>query len=178
MSLSAGNPINLKPMNCKIHHIIISPDHNFVGHFGGPAGTNPAIPKQQVNLVAGKGIEEDRYYRMEEGHRKQITFFDVSTLEMLGEHFGKPVTPDLVRRNVFVSGVDLPSLVGKRFTIGGIEFIGMDPCPPCQWMDASVGDGARNLMEGKGGLRAKILTSGILAVGSAELEILEEVAVE
>lgn len=165
-------------MNCEIKHIIISPEHNFVGHFGRPAGTHPAIPRQQVNLVAGKGIEEDRYFRLEEGHRKQITFFDVATLEMLGNQFGKPVTPDLVRRNVFVSGADLPTLVGKRFSLQGIEFLGVDPCPPCQWMDASVGEGARHLMEGKGGLRARILTNGTLALGPAEIEVLEEVAVE
>ncbi len=162
-------------MNCEIKHIIISPDHNFVGHFGGPPGRNPAIPKQQVKLVAGKGIEEDRYARLEEGHRKQITFFDVATLEMLGEAFGKPVTPDLVRRNVFLSGVDLPSLVDKRFKLQGVEFAGVDACPPCQWMDTSVGKGARALMEGRGGLRARILTDGELSVGEAEFEVLQEV---
>jgi len=161
-------------MNCKIEHILISSDHNFVGHYGAPPGTNPAIRKDKVRLIEGRGIEGDRYSRRETGHRKQITFFDMATIDLLAKEFGDSVKPELVRRNVFIRGVDLPGLVGRKFVVQGMRFLGVDPCPPCDWMNVSVGDGARQLMEGKGGLRAEILQGGVLSVGPAEFELLEE----
>lgn len=161
-------------MNCEIEHIIISPDHNFVGHYGSEPGTHPAIRMEKVALVAGKGIEGDRYARKELGHRKQITFFDMGTIDLLAGQFGDSVKPELVRRNVFVRGIDLPSLVGREFRVQGMRFLGVDACPPCEWMDKSVGDGAKQLMAGRGGLRAEILKGGVLSVGPADFELLPE----
>ncbi len=161
-------------MESRIEHIFISPDHNFVGHHGGPPGENPAIPMQSVELKAGYGIEGDRYAKREEGHRRQITFFDLATIDALSEFSGKEIPPQTVRRNVFVRGIDLPTLVGKNFSIQGVKFVGVDPCPPCEWMDKMMGDGAKDLMEGRGGLRAKILTEGSLSLGPTELEVQAE----
>lgn len=161
-------------MKCQIEHIFISQDHNFVGHFNSEPGENPTIRKESVNLISGKGIEGDRYAIRESDHRKQITFFDMDVADKLSDHAGKPIPPDSVRRNVFVRGLNLPELVGKRFVLQGIEFIGVDPCPPCQWMDVAVGPGTKELLEGTGGLRAKILNDGVLSVGETELTILEE----
>jgi MOSC domain-containing protein YiiM len=161
-------------MESTIEHITISPGHNFVGHHGKPPGSNPVIHKDSVNLIAGQGIEGDRYSKREEGHRSQITFFDLATIDALSAFAGKQVPPETVRRNVFVRGIDLPSLVGKTFSIQGIQFLGVDPCPPCEWMDKMMGEGAKDLMKGRGGLRAKILENGSLSTGPAELEILSE----
>lgn len=161
-------------MKSSIEHIIISSEHNFVGHFGGQPGDSPAIHKESVQLIGGYGIEGDRYAKREEGHRKQITFFDMATIDALSEFAGRPIPPETVRRNVFVRGIDLPELVGKRFVIQGVEFIGVDPCPPCQWMDEVVGEGAKQLMEGRGGLRASILSDGCLSQGQANFETLSE----
>lgn len=161
-------------METKIEHIVISPGHNFVGHYGKPPGTNPVVHKESVKLLPGFGIEGDRYSQREEGHKSQITFFDLATIDALSEFTGKTIPPETVRRNVFVRGIDLPSLVGKTFSVQGVQFHGMDPCPPCEWMDKMMGDGARELMEGRGGLRAKILTDGNLSVGPFDLEILSE----
>jgi MOSC domain-containing protein YiiM len=161
-------------MNCHIEHIFISPDHNFVGHHGGSPGVNPTESKERVNLLSGRGIEGDRYAQKEEGHRKQITFFNMDAIDMLEKEMGKAVSPEVVRRNVFVRGMDLPSLVGKTFTLQGVKFVGVDACPPCYWMDEAVGPGAEALLKGNGGLRARILTDGVLSVGAGSLEIHEE----
>jgi MOSC domain-containing protein YiiM len=77
--------------------------------------------------------------------------------------FGKPdVPPSVYRRNVITEGLDLNSLIGKEFEIQGIRFLGMEECKPCYWMDDAVAPGAEAAMQGQGGLRAKILTSGTL----------------
>jgi MOSC domain-containing protein YiiM len=161
-------------MKCQIEHIFISQDHNFVGHFNSEPGQNPTIRKESVKLISGKGIEGDRYSIRESDHRKQITFFDMDVADKLTVHAKKPISPDSVRRNVFVRGLNLPDLVGKRFALQDIEFVGVDACPPCQWMDVAVGPGTKELLEGSGGLRARILNDGVLSVGEAELIVLEE----
>lgn len=155
-------------MNPQIEYIFISPDHNYVGHHGGPAGETPCESRQRVRLIAGRGIEGDRYALREPGHPKQITFFDMDVVDALSDRAGHPVPPQSVRRNVFVRGLDLPSLVGKHFTLQGIRFEGVDPCKPCYWMDEAVGPGTEDFLKGKGGLRARILDDGELRVSIDE----------
>jgi len=68
-----------------------------------------------------------------------------------------------------VEGMDLNALIGVRFTLGGIEFEGMDEARPCHWMNAVVAPGAEAWLRGRGGLRARIHTDGELGCGPAEL---------
>jgi hypothetical protein len=75
------------------------------------------------------------------------------------------VNPGAVRRNVVVEGIDLPALIGARFSLGGVTFEGTAESTPCYWMDQAVGPGAEAWLKGRGGLRARILTDGDLAVG-------------
>jgi MOSC domain-containing protein YiiM len=58
--------------------------------------------------------------------------------------------------------MDLNLLVGKRFTLQGVEFDGVCECKPCRWMDHVIAPGAEIAMQGRGGLCAKILTDGKL----------------
>jgi MOSC domain-containing protein YiiM len=141
-------------MKIHIEHIFISPDHNYVGHFGGPAGTEPAIAKSAVRLIAGRGIAGDRYALREEGHPKQITFFDIDIVEALSDEFGHRVAPEKVRRNVY-----------------GIRFHGVDDCKPCFWMNEAVAPGAEEFLQGRGGLRARILDDGQLRVGEVDFQV-------
>jgi MOSC domain-containing protein YiiM len=73
-------------------------------------------------------------------------------------------SPVLSRRNVIVEAVDLNSLVGAVFEIQGIHFRGTAECSPCYWMDRVFGPGAEQFLKNRGGLRAQILTTGILRV--------------
>jgi MOSC domain-containing protein YiiM len=71
-----------------------------------------------------------------------------------------------MRRNVITKGVDLNSLIGKRFVIQGVEFEGVCECSPCHWMNEAIAPGAEAALHGRGGLRARILTDGQLKVES------------
>ena len=73
-------------------------------------------------------------------------------------------SPGVTRRNVITSGRDLNSLVGMEFEIQGVRFLGTTECSPCHWMDEAIAPGAERLLHARGGLRAKILTDGILRV--------------
>jgi MOSC domain-containing protein YiiM len=146
-----------------VEHIYISPEHNYFGHHGQPAGTSPIIELDEASLVAGKGIEGDRFFAWKEDYKGQITFFSHEVYQDVCASLGViNVPPSVFRRNVIVSGIDLNSLIDQEFELQGIRFRGICECSPCHWMDEAFHPGAESALKGRGGLRARILTSGIL----------------
>lgn len=152
--------------------IYLSSGHNFRGRHGKPAGTNPIVEKETARCVAGKGVEGDRYFGFEIDYKAQVTFFDQAVHEKVLEEFSTEHSANKYRRNVLLSGVDLNTLIGKQFTIGEVTFEGIEECAPCHWMNGAVASGVENYLKGQGGLRAKIVQSGTLKVGSDELKVL------
>ncbi len=147
----------------RVQHIFISPAHNYFGHHGRPAGEYPMLESPEVRVIAGRGIEGDRFLDYKGDYKGQITFFAEELWERLCERF--EVTdkgPDVFRRNVITRGVDLNTLAGREFEIGGVRFLGVAECTPCYWMDQAFCAGAEEALKGNGGLRAKILTDGVL----------------
>jgi len=149
-----------------IEHLYVSPGHNFFGHHGQPAGEHPALEVPEIHCLAGRGIEGDRFLDFKTDYKGQITFFAAEIYDELRARFGvwdKP--PSAFRRNVITRGVDLNSLVGHEFTVQGVRFLGMAECSPCEWQDGAFAPGTEAALRGRGGLRARILTDGVLRVG-------------
>ena len=147
----------------RVARLYTSAGHNFFGRHGQPAGTHPLVERREVHCVAGQGIEGDRFFDHKENHVGQITFFAAEVFEEVFRQLG--VTgkhPGLTRRNVIVAGVDLNELIGIEFTVQGVRFYGVEECRPCYWMDRVIAPGAEAALRNRGGLRAKILTSGRL----------------
>ena len=146
-----------------IRHIYISPGHNYRGHHGQTPGTHPIVEVDEVECVAGKGLVGDRYFAEKEDSKGQVTFFAIEVHRQLSAKFGQPNTPPSVyRRNIITEGLDLNALIGLEFELQGIHFLATEECKPCYWMDQAVAPGAEDAMQGRGGLRAKILTTGTL----------------
>jgi len=147
-----------------IHHLFISPGHNFFGHHGQPAGTHPNLEVDQIECVAGRGLRGDRFFDFKPDYKGQITFFSVEVFEALRRELDLPAAqPSDTRRNVFVSGANLATLVGEEFEIQGVRFAGVEECRPCSWMnDALHHPQAEQWLKGRGGLRARIVTGGVL----------------
>ncbi|HEY5552389.1 MAG TPA: MOSC domain-containing protein [Opitutaceae bacterium] len=147
----------------KIRHIYISPGHNFFGHHGMPAGENTIAEVDSVECVAGRGIAGDRFLDHAENYKGQITLFSLETFEAMRRELGAPeAQPSDMRRNIIVEGADLPSLVGTRFNLQGVELEGVEECKPCHWMDGAIAPGAEAWMRGRGGLRCRIVSGGTL----------------
>lgn len=147
----------------RIKHLYVSPGHNFFGHHGEAPGEHPIIERDEVRVMAGHGIEGDRFFDHKQDYKGQITFFADEVYEWLCEKletWDKP--PSVFRRNVVTRGVDLNELIGKEFELQGVRFLGMSESSPCYWMNQAFGDGAETELKGNGGLRAKILTDGVL----------------
>jgi MOSC domain-containing protein YiiM len=153
----------------KVVHIYVCPTHVYVGHHGQPAGTAPMEEVQEARLIAGRGIEGDRY-SLRPGTKGQVTFFSEEAWLRLCREFNRDDRgPDVFRRNIIVSGADIDGLVGREFDVQGVRFLGVDYCAPCHWMDHAFAPGAFELLKGwhAGGLRAHVLSDGCLTPEAA-----------
>ena len=145
--------------------LFISPGHNFFGHHERAAGEHPTVEVNAVECVAGKGLLGDRFFDFKSDYKGQITFFSAEVFDDLCRQFGVGgKSPGVTRRNVITRGVDLNALIGKIFEVQGVGFEGVCQCAPCYWMDRAIAPGAEAALHGRGGLRARILTGGILRV--------------
>ena len=159
-------------MLIRLLNIWVSGGHDFKGRHGMDRMNYEAKSCEKVKLVAGRGIEGDRYFDHKPDFKGQITFFSEEIARQLEEELELPaVNRSAFRRNALVSGIDLNQLVGRNFSIGGVEFSGSEECTPCYWMDEAVGSGAYEWLKGRGGLRCRILTTGKLSLGEQELSI-------
>ncbi len=165
----------MESTSVQIHAIYLSPGHDFKGHYGKPRGNHRIDRVEEARLVAGQGIEGDRYFGHRENFKGQATFFDWSVFQTAKEHFNLPeLLPESLRRNILIEGVDLNALIGKQFEISGILFEGAEECSPCYWMDQEVAPGLEAYMQNRGGLRVRILRSGTLHTGRTSLILPEK----
>ena len=149
----------------RICQLFISPGHNFFGHHQQPPGEHPLVECAEIRCLAGRGIEGDRFFDFKDDYKGQITFFASEVFEEICSQLGvNGKSPGVTRRNVITTGADLNSLAGAEFEIQGVRFAGTTECSPCHWMDEAIAPGAEKLLRARGGLRAQILTDGILRV--------------
>ena len=132
-----------------------------MGHHGREPDTHPIIEVAVLECVASRGVRGDRYFDFKDDYKGQITFFSLDVFDELCAALDLyECSPATARRNVLTRGVDLNELIDKEFEIQGIRFSGTQECAPCYWMDGAFAPGAKDFLKGRGGLRAKILTSG------------------
>jgi MOSC domain-containing protein YiiM len=158
-----------------IRQIFISPGHNYFGHHGRAPDDFPLVEVEQIECVAGSGIRGDRFYDYRDDYKGQITFFSAEVFEKLAAHFQltNRSAGDL-RRNVIVSGTSLNDLIGEEFSVQGVRLRGTAHCKPCYWMNQAIAPGAEEFLKGHGGLRAQILSDGLIAVDDARLVLRQQ----
>lgn len=129
------------------------------------------VPLGEVRAVPGRGLEGDRYfsktgtYSRHEGADRQITLIEVEALEALDRDYRIQLDPGESRRNVATRGVAVNHFVGRRFRIGEVWLRGLRLCEPCSHMERLSGKPVRSGLVHRGGLRAEILTEGVIRVG-------------
>ncbi len=149
-----------------VRSLYLSPGHNFFGRHGQEPGVHPVYEVEEMECVAGYGIRGDRFFDYKPDYKGQITFFSGEVFDEVCRALAAgPKSPGVTRRNVITECVDLNTLIGQRFTVQGVEFEGVCECSPCYWMDRAIAPGAEETLKGRGGLRARILTSGTLRAG-------------
>ncbi len=129
----------------------------------------------EVNAIAGKGLQGDRY--ASGSGKRGITLIQAEHLPVIAALSGhEEISPATLRRNIVVSGIPLVALIGKKFRIGEVILEGTDACEPCERMEAALGPGSYNAMNGHGGLCARILQGGKINVGDSLVAITGDIA--
>ena len=115
-----------------------------------------------ANLIAGQGIDGDHFKTSRDGPR-QVTLIERENLDSIASYLRKPqVSPDLLRRNLVTSGMNLQALKDNRFRIGNVLLEYTGECAPCGQMEVNLGPGGYNAVRGRGGITARILEGGTI----------------
>lgn len=128
---------------------------------------------QKVSVRAGKGIEGDRYFSNTGKNRSnykgqpdwEITLIESEVIAAFNKDTGNKFHDSDFRRNLVTEGIRLNDLVGKTFSINGINFFGVQLCEPCASLQRRLAVQILPDLVGKGGLRAQIRGVGLINVG-------------
>ncbi len=127
---------------------------------------------EQVQAISELGLEGDRRCVGTKGSARQVTLINQELIAVIAGLLGiESISPDLLRRNLVVSGINLMALRHQRFRIGEAEFEATAQCHPCLRMEQALGKGAVAAMLGHGGICAKIVKSGIISVGDKVIKL-------
>ena len=120
----------------------------------------------EAEAVAERGLKGDRRFEGRPGVKRQVTLIQAEHLQAVASMLHRnEIPPELPRRNLVVSGINLLALKGKTFFVGEVllEFSG--PCEPCSRMESVLGPGGFNAMRGHGGITAKVIRGGAIRLG-------------
>lgn len=127
----------------------------------------PLVALPRVDAIAGQGLAGDHYRPAMRGSR-QVTLIQAEHLPVVGALLGLPALgPERLRRNLVVAGINLLALKGMRFRVGAAVLEGSGFCHPCSRMEETLGIGGYNAMRGHGGLTARVVGGGSIALGDA-----------
>ncbi len=125
---------------------------------------NPVKEVSEVIANEGFGLEGD-HYRGKSGSR-HVTLVQEEDLQAVASLLDLvTIDPGLVRRNLVIRGINLNALKDSQLQIGEVILEVTGYCHPCSRMESNLGLGGYNAMRGRGGLTARILKSGRIAVG-------------
>jgi len=136
------------------------------------AAAGPMESVAHARVVAGKGLEGDRYYSAagtwsKPGQYSEITLIESEALEALARDYKIALRAGESRRNFVTRGVALNHLVGRRFRIGSVEFEGTKLADPCSHLERLTKPGVKFGLTHRGGLCARALADGIVERGAA-----------
>ena len=118
-----------------------------------------------IEVLANKGIVNDRYFNENNDQDIQITFIESENIDYVNEISSTSVPYIDFRRNIITKGIKLNKLVDKEFLIGNVKIKGHRLCNPCKYLQDKLN--IENLLKklvNIGGLRCEILTDGRISV--------------
>jgi len=131
----------------------------------------PLTATTEVRAIEGVGLEGDRYaletgkYSDRPGPHRQVTFVEREVIASVNTECGVELAEDETRRNLVTEGVPLLHLIGHTFRVGDVVFRGIKSAPPCAYLEELTRPGVRAALVNRGGLRAEIVSGGVLRIG-------------
>ena len=130
-----------------------------------PQTAGPARHVERCRAIVGRGLDGDRYaagggtFAGDGRVGQDLTLIDTDALAAAG------ISALDARRNVVTRGIDLDSLVGRRFRIGDVVCLGERRAEPCAHLQRLTGPGVLRALVHRGGIRADVISDGEISVG-------------
>jgi MOSC domain-containing protein YiiM len=128
--------------------------------------------KQSVEVLANKGILQDRYFNEINEKDTQITLIESENVEYINKSMGTNFLDIDFRRNIITKEIRLNQLVGKKIKVGQVSMKVHRLCDPCKYLQDLLKQ--KNLVKtllNKGGLRCELLTDGKISIND-NIEVL------
>lgn len=135
-----------------------------------PAAKAAMQSVEQVMALPGAGLDGDRYaLRLGSFYKPlpdyELTLIESEAIEALKRDYKIEIPSGNARRNIVTGDVALNHLVGREFRIGNVKIRGIRLCEPCSHLEGLTGLPLIKGLIHRGGLRAQILTQGMIRVG-------------
>ena len=144
------------------------------GIFIADAAGAPMRSIDAAELVSGRGIVGDRYLAgtgtfspTAKKPSQEVTLLEAEQVDAFNGATGGSLRPEQLRRNLVTHGVRLNDLVGVEFSVGPVVLRGIRLCEPCSYLAGLTDTSVIGGLTHRAGLRAAIVTGGLVAVGDA-----------
>jgi MOSC domain-containing protein YiiM len=140
--------------------------------FIAPNSADEMISLSRVRAFADRGLEGDRFFRDSwnavKRSDKAVSLIEDEVLELAAKEVGVEGLDKLSRRNIATRGVALIDLLGREFTVGSVRMRGIRLFEPCAHLvKVSKLPGIFKALEHRSGLKAAVLSDGVIAVGDS-----------
>ncbi|MDA7967036.1 MOSC domain-containing protein [Ruegeria sp.] len=113
-------------------------------------------------MISADGLDGDR----SRAGKRAVTLIQREHLAAIGSYLGEgPIAPDILRRNLVVSGINLAALKGREVQVGEAILRFTVICAPCSRMEEALGKGGYSAVRGHGGWCAEVVRPGRVALG-------------
>ena len=135
-----------------------------------PRSGDPMLSVPHVQAVPDRGLEGDRFFRDSRSSAgrpdKAVTLIEEESIQVAVAELGSELVAGEIRRNIVTRGVPLLDLLHREFTIGSVVMRGLRLFEPCAHLEKiSKVPGICRALVHRSGLKAAILTGGIIRVG-------------
>ncbi|MES0826345.1 MOSC domain-containing protein [Ruegeria sp. SCP11] len=108
-------------------------------------------------MVSADGLDGDR----SRAGKRAVTVIQQEHLAAIGSYLGQgSVAPEILRRNLVVSGINLAALKGREVQVGEAILRYTVICAPCSRMEEVLGKGGYSAVRGHGGWCAEVVRPG------------------
>src|SRR5215475_10723428 len=137
-----------------------------------PQASKPMVGVSEVRAFADRGLEGDRFFRDSWSAAKRpdkaVSLIEEETIQVAAAELGTEAFGDKTRRNIVTRGVPLVELLDREFTIGNVLMRGIRLFEPCGHLEKiSKIDGIFRVLEHRSGLKAAILSDGVIRIGDS-----------
>ena len=139
--------------------------------------SQPTQVIDEVQAVPGIGLRGDRFHTLHSKNpgkhdpAREVTLIEIEAIEAIKRETGITIEPGEARRNLITRNVPLNHLVGKEFRVGEVTLRGIRLCEPCNHLAQLTQPEVQPALVHRGGLRATIVTEGMIHPGDIVQEI-------